>query len=90
MAKSKVLFEEEMAYTILQYTGYICSHRNLVYCFVNKRKTLGICIDFFFFIVDTYFASPGFWGMRGEVHFSFCGSTIEKIILQSQKEFGPS
>lgn len=73
VAKPKVLFEGETAYTILQYIGYICSHRDLVYCFVNKRRNSGYMYRFLFFIVDTYFAFPGPWGRQGEVHFSFCG-----------------
>lgn len=89
VAKPKVLFEGETAYTILQYIGYICSHRDLVYCFVNKRRNSGYMYRFFFSLWTLTLLFLGLGGGREKCTFLFVGSTIEKIILQSQKEFSP-
>lgn len=89
VAKPKVLFEGEMAYAILQYVGYICPHRDLVYCFVNKRKNSRYMYRFFFSLwtLSSLFLGLGEGGEKCSL--LFVGSVSENIILQFQMECSP-
>lgn len=74
-----------MAYAALQYIGYICSHRDLVYYFVNKRKNSGYMYRFFFSLWTPFFVFPGCWKRWEKCFFFFVWSTIENIILRSRR-----
>lgn len=78
-----------MASTTLSYIGYICSHRDLVYYFVNKRKNSGYMYRFFFSLWTLFFVFAGRWERWEKCSFLFVGSAIENVILRSQKEFCP-
>lgn len=67
----------------------MCSHRDLVYYFVNKRKNSGYMYRFFFSLWTLFFVFPGPWERWEKRSFLSVGSTIENVILQSQKEVCP-
>lgn len=57
----------------------MCPHKDLFYCFINKRKTLGIYIDLSSLWTPLYFSEP--WGGG---HFLSVGSTVGNPIVPEE------